>query len=112
MERTRNQLENLLKDELIDEVLSLEYFKNDINAKFSEPNDCFNDFQAKHERVNSNLSILRRCNDFLLEHITQLGGNKLNKTISIVEEKLLTLTQCHLILLMMSWNNLFAKCSH
>ena len=37
---------NLSKDELIDEVLSLENFKNDINAKFSELNDRFNDFQA------------------------------------------------------------------
>ena len=36
MVRTRSQLENLSKDELIDEVLSLENFKNDINMKFSE----------------------------------------------------------------------------
>ena len=39
MVRTRSQLENLSKDELIDEVLSLENFKNDINMKFSELND-------------------------------------------------------------------------
>ena len=32
MVRTRSQLENLSKDGLIDEVLSLETFKNDINA--------------------------------------------------------------------------------
>ena len=62
MVRTRSQLENLLKDELIDEVLSLENFKNDINVKFSELNDCFNDFQAKYEIVNSNLSIARHEN--------------------------------------------------
>ena len=36
MVRTRSQSENLSKDELIDEVLSLENFKNDINTKFSE----------------------------------------------------------------------------
>ena len=36
MVRTRSQLENLSKDKLIDEVLSLENFKNDINMKFSE----------------------------------------------------------------------------
>ena len=59
MLQTRSQLENLSKDELIDEVLSLENLKNDINAKFSELNDCFNNFQAKYEIVNSNLSILR-----------------------------------------------------
>ena len=57
MVRTRNQLENLSKDDLIDEVLSLENFKNDINVKFSELNDRFNDFEAKYEMVNSNLPI-------------------------------------------------------
>ena len=66
MVRTRSQLENLSKDELIDEVLSLENFKNDINVKFSELNDRFNDFEAKYKMVNSNLLITRRCNDFLL----------------------------------------------
>ena len=79
MVRTRSQLENLSKDELIDEVLSLENFKNDINVKFSELNDRFNDFETKHEMVNSNLSIERRCND-LLERITQLERNNLNNT--------------------------------
>ena len=80
MVRTRSQLENLSKDELIDEVLSLENFKNDINVKFSELNDRFNDFEAKYEMVNSNLSITRRCNDLLLERITQLERNNLNNT--------------------------------
>ena len=78
MVRTRSQLENLLKDELIDEALSLENFKNDINAKFSELNDCFNDFQAKYEMVNFNLSIARRCNELLLERLTKLECNNLN----------------------------------
>ena len=78
MVRTRSQLENLSKDELTDEVLSLENFKNDINVKFSELNDRFNDFEAKYEMVNSNLSITRRCNDLLLERITQLERNNLN----------------------------------
>ena len=78
MVRTRSQLENLSKDELIDEVHSLENFKNDINVKFSELNYRFNDFKAKYEMVNSNLSITRRCNDLLLERITQLERNNLN----------------------------------
>ena len=59
MVRTRSQLENLSKDELIDEVLSLENFKNDINMKFSELNDRFNNFESKYEMVNSNLSIIQ-----------------------------------------------------
>ena len=78
MVQTRSQLENLSKDELIDEPLSLENFKNDINAKFSELNNHFNDFQAKYEIVNSNLSSSRRCNELLLERTTQLERNNLN----------------------------------
>ena len=66
MIRTRSQLENLSKNELIDEVLSLENFQNDINVKFSELNDHFNDFEAKYEMINSNMSITRRCNDLYL----------------------------------------------
>ena len=41
MVRARSQLENLSKDELTEEVLSLENLKNDINVKFSELNDPF-----------------------------------------------------------------------
>ena len=67
MVQTRRQLENLSKDELIDEVPSLENFKNDINVQFSELNDCFNNFQAKYVMVNSNLSISRRFNELLPE---------------------------------------------
>ena len=78
MVQTRSQLENLSKDELIDEVLSLENFKNDINMKFSELNDPFNDFESKYKMVNSNLSITRYCNDLLLERITQSELNNLN----------------------------------
>ena len=63
-------MENLSKDELIYEVLSLENFSRDINVKFSELNDRFNDFEAKYEMVNSNLLIKRRCNDLLVECIT------------------------------------------
>ena len=69
MVRTRRQLENLSEDKLIDEVLSLENFKSDINVKFFELNDRFNDFEAKYEMVNSNLSITRHCNDLLLERL-------------------------------------------
>ena len=66
------------KDELIDKVLSLENFENDINLKFLELNDHFNGFDAKYETVNSNLSISRSCNELLLERITQSECNSLN----------------------------------
>ena len=95
---------NLSKDELIDEVLSLENFKNDINVKFSELNNRFNNFEAKYEMVNSNPWITRRCND-LLELRTQLECNNSNSAQSNLSKS----TQCHLILLMKSWNNLCAK---
>ena len=52
--------------------------RNDIQAKFSRLNDRFDNFQAKFEMVNSNLSIFRRCNGLLLERITQLERNNLN----------------------------------
>ena len=71
-------MENLSKDELIDEVLGLENFKNDINVKFFELDDRFNDFEAKYKMVNSNLSITRRYNDLLLVCVTQLECNNLN----------------------------------
>ena len=37
----------------MEEALSLENSKNDINAKFSELNDRLKDLQAKYEMVNS-----------------------------------------------------------
>ena len=66
------------EDELIDEVFSLEDFKNDINSKFSGLIDRFNDFEAKYEMLNSNLSISRCCNELLVKCITQLERNSLN----------------------------------
>ena len=78
MVQIRSQLENLSKDELINEVVSLENFKNDINTKFSELNDHFNDFQEKYEIVNSNLSISKGCNELPLERIAQLERNNLS----------------------------------
>lgn len=42
--RTRSQLEKLSKGEIIGQVLSLQNFRNEINTKFEELNDRFNDF--------------------------------------------------------------------
>ena len=49
MAQTRSQLKILSKDKLNDEVHVLDNFKNGINSKFSEPNYCFNDFEAKYK---------------------------------------------------------------
>ena len=59
MVRTRSQLENLSKKEIIDGDLSLRNFKNDINSKFSKLNDCFNDSEARYQMV-SGLPISKR----------------------------------------------------
>ena len=69
MEQTRSQLENLSKDKPIDEVLSFESFKNDINSKFSEINDRFNGFEVKYDTVSSNLLLSRPYNELVLEPI-------------------------------------------
>ena len=78
MVRTRYRSENLSKDEIIDEVLCLEFFKNGINVKFLVLKDRFNNFKGKFEMVNSNLSVTRRYNDLLLGRITQLERDNLN----------------------------------
>ena len=69
------------KDELIYKVLSLENFKNDINSKPLDLNDCFTNFDAKYKMVNSNLLISRRCNEFLLGWFTQFECNSVNNTL-------------------------------
>ena len=69
------------KDELIYKVLSLENFKNDINSKPLDLNDCFSNFDGKYKMVNCNLSISRRCNEFLLGWFTQFERNSVNNTL-------------------------------
>ena len=55
MVETISQLEHMSKDELIDKVLNLENFGNDINSKFLGLIDHFNNFDAKHITLNSML---------------------------------------------------------
>ena len=62
MLQTKSQLENLSKDELI------ENFNNDKNTTFSGLNDRFKDFKATYKMVNSNLSI-SSCNELLLSDL-------------------------------------------
>ena len=49
MVRTKNQLENMSKKKLIDEVLDFESFKNDINSKYLVFNDRCNDLGVKYK---------------------------------------------------------------
>ena len=101
MVQTRSQFEKLLKDKLIDKVLSLENFKNDFDLKFSELNFRFNDFEAKYEMMNFKLWISRRYNELLFQCITQLERNNMNKA-QYNRRKTLIIPR-------MFWNNLCAN---
>ena len=53
MVRTRSQLENLSKEELIDELISVE----DISSKPSDLTSRFDDLLRRYEILNSELSV-------------------------------------------------------
>ena len=63
MARTRRQLENLSKEELIDELISVE----DISSKLSDLTSRFNDFLRRYEILNSELTVNKKCNRLLTE---------------------------------------------
>ena len=67
------------RDKLIQEVLSVENIKDDINSRLSELSGRFSDFNAKYEMANSDLSVSRRNREVFLERIIQLDCNNLNK---------------------------------
>lgn len=92
------------KDELIYKVLSLENFKNDINSNPLDLNDCFTNFDAKYKMVNSNLSISRCCNEFLLGWFTQFERNSVNNTLCNRRETI-ELIQCYLMSSIIRWSN-------
>ena len=58
MVRTRSQLENLSKEELIDELISVE----DIPSKLSDLTSRFDDFLRRYEILNSELTVRKNCN--------------------------------------------------
>lgn len=60
------------RDKLIQEVLSVENIKDDINSRLSGLPGRFNDFNAKYEMANSDLSVSRRNREVFLERIIQL----------------------------------------
>ena len=68
MVRTRSQLENLSKEELIDKLISVE----DISSELSDLTSHFNDFRRWYEILNSELTV---CNRLLTERIVQLKRN-------------------------------------
>ena len=71
MVRTRSQLENLSKKELIDELINVE----DIYSKLSDLTSRFDDFLRRYEILNSELTVSKNCNRLLTERIVQLERN-------------------------------------
>ena len=69
MIRTRSQLENLSKEELIEELIIVE----DIFSKLSELTSRFDDFDDSSE-----LTVSKNCNRLLSERIVQLERNAVN----------------------------------
>ena len=74
MVRTRSQLENLSKEELIDDMISLE----DISSKLSDFTSRFNNFLRRYEILSLELTVNNNCNRLLSERIVQLERNAVN----------------------------------
>ena len=86
----RSQLENLLKEELIEELISVD----DISSKLSDLSNRFDYFLRRFEVVSSDLAIARNCNRVLTERVVQLERNAVTNTHyhrqELVEVKQLT----------------------
>ena len=71
MVSTRSQLENLSKEELIEELITV----HDISSKPSGLSNRFDDFLRRSEVISSYLAIARNCNRLLTEKVIQLKRN-------------------------------------
>ena len=76
MVRTRSQLENLFKEVLIEELITVE----DITSKISDLSNRFDDFLRRFEVFSSDLAITRNCNRLLTERLLQLKRNSVTNT--------------------------------
>ena len=74
MARTRSQLENLSKDKLIDELMSIE----DISSKLVNLTTRFDDFTRRFEILSSELAVSKNRNRLLSERIVQLERKAVN----------------------------------
>ena len=74
MFRTRSQVEQLSKDQLIDELLSIE----DISSKLTKLTTRFDDFSRRFEILSSELAVSKNCNCLLSQWIIQLERNAVN----------------------------------
>ena len=76
MVRTRSQLENLSKEELFEELITVD----DITSKISHLTNRFDDFLRRFEVVSSDLAITRNCNRLLTKRVFQLESNAVTKS--------------------------------
>ena len=67
MNLTRSQLENLLKEELMDELIIVE----DSSSKLSDLTSCVDNFLRWYEILNSELTVSKNCNCLLTERIVR-----------------------------------------
>ena len=74
MVRRRSQLENLSKDKLIDELMSIE----DISPKLVNLTTRFDNFTRRFEILPFELAVSKNCNQLLSEQIIQLERNAVN----------------------------------
>ena len=71
MVRTRSQLENLSKEELIEELITVD----NITSKIFDLTNRFDDFLRRFEVNSSDLAITKNCNRLLTERVVQLERN-------------------------------------
>ena len=71
MVQTKRRSENLSKQELIEELSTVD----DIASKISDLTNRFDDFLRRFEVVSSDLAITRNCNRLLTERVVQLERN-------------------------------------
>ena len=71
---TRSQIENLTREDLIEELLQI----SNISCQLKVLNDIFDTFAAKHEESKSYLLITKNCNTLLHQRIIQLERNAVN----------------------------------
>ena len=71
MIRTRSQLENLSKEELIEELITVD----NISSKLSDLSNRFNVFLRRFEVFSSDLAFARNCNRLLIKRAVQLERN-------------------------------------
>ena len=71
MVQTRSQVENLSKEELIEELITINY----ILAKLSDLSNRFDNFLRRFEVLSSDLAITKTCSRLVIKTVVQLERN-------------------------------------